>query len=160
MLNGSSGDTPHSRDPSWPRGGSSGSGSSSTGAAVRTGVVEELIVDSRNSAFPVAWRERRAPHHQIPASSRALKAASMKRSSAAKTSALHCSHAHGFVHVHRHEPGDAGFVHRHADQLRCELHGALVVRDEYELHTARHITHDIAETPDIVLIKRRVNFVQ
>jgi len=29
-------------------------------------------------------------------------------------------------------------------QLRSELHGALVVRDEYELHAARHITHDIA----------------
>jgi hypothetical protein len=34
--------------------GSIGSGSSSTGAAVRTGAVEELIVDSRNSAFPAA----------------------------------------------------------------------------------------------------------
>src|SRR5262245_17813374 len=74
--------------------------------------------------------------------------------------ASHGRHAHGLVNVHGHEPRHAGLVHRHPEQLVRELHRRLVVRDEHELHAARHVPNDVAEAPDVVLVERRVDLVE
>ncbi len=58
------------------------------------------------------------------------------------------------------EPRHAGLVHRHADQLLCELHRRLVVRDEDELHALRHFLDRVAETSDVVVVERCVDLVQ
>src|SRR6185369_13882487 len=67
---------------------------------------------------------------------------------------------HGLVHVHTDQARHARLVHGHAHQLLCQLHGGLVVGDEDELHAAGHLAHDIAEAAHIVLVQRRVHFVQ
>jgi hypothetical protein len=42
----------------------------------------------------------------------------------------------------------------------AQFHGGLVVRDEYELHAARHLAHDFAEAADVVLVEWRVHLVE
>src|SRR6185437_7433485 len=51
-------------------------------------------------------------------------------------------------------------MHGHAEKRGRKLHGRLVVGDEDELHPGRHITHDIAEAADVVLIERRVDLIE
>src|SRR3954469_13081308 len=68
--------------------------------------------------------------------------------------------AQSLVDIHGNETGDTGLVHRHTHELRRELHRRLVVSNEDELHPLRHLSHDIAESPHIVLIERRIHLIQ
>src|SRR5271155_2772607 len=144
MLSGSKGGTPQSRSSAAALAGSSWAGG-----------------DSRSSALPGVWPARRAVHHHTKASSGKLSPSNIHRSSAAnRFPALHRRHAHGLVTVDGHQARPPGLVHRDSDQLRSQLHRALVVCDENELHVARHVAHDVAEAADVVLVERCVHLVQ
>src|SRR4051812_45077534 len=104
---------------------------------------------------------RRARHHSkpaMPAMNKTPAMRRMRRSSLMPTS--RSGHAHGLVDVYRHESRTARFGHGDSEQLRGQLHGGLVVRDEDELHALRHLLDDVAEAADVVLVERRIHFVQ
>ena len=103
------------------------------GSVGRRGAV---TAQSRTRRYPAIWRERRAPHHQMPdaAAPRCNPSKNPTQAQLAKSRDLHRGHADGLVHIDGDEARNAGLVHGDADQLRGQFHGALVVRDEDELH--------------------------
>ena len=61
---------------------------------------------------------------------------------------------------YRHEFGYAHFFHGHAVKRARGFHRALIVRDDDELSTSRHLHYFIGEATDVGFIKGRVNFVE
>lgn len=62
--------------------------------------------------------------------------------------------------MHRDEAGNARFAHGDANQLVAGLHGAFAVGDDDELCLSRHFAQQRAESPDVGVVQRRIDFVQ
>src|SRR4051812_1749607 len=117
-----------------------------------------------SDAATAAGRVPLERHHSMPHST-ATKVTpttrSMTRSSGMRSGRWSGrGHAYRLVDVDGHETRAAGLGHGDAEELRGELHGGLVVRDEDELHALRHLLDDVAEAADVVLVERRIHFVQ
>src|SRR5262245_33523578 len=61
------------------------------------------------------------------------------------------------VQVHRDELRHARLLHRHAVEVVGRFHRPLVVRDDDELRTIRHLAHELVVAIDVRLVERRVD---
>src|SRR5688572_17319818 len=111
-------------------------------------------------AIAADGRWPRERHHSKPAMPAMNNTPTTSRMMRRSSIALRSRHAHRLVDVDGHEARATGFGHGDAEQLLGKLHGGLVVRDEDELHALRHCLDDVAEPADVVLVERRVHFVQ
>src|SRR5690242_15795921 len=62
--------------------------------------------------------------------------------------------------IYRNKLRHARLLHGHAIEDRSLLHGAPVVCDHAELGLCAHLAYHLSETPDVGLIKRRIDFIQ
>ena len=70
------------------------------------------------------------------------------------------SHPYRLIDIDGHKPRHARLVHRYTHELIRHLHRTLVVADEDELDSPRHVANDLAESAHIGIVERRVDLIE